>query len=213
MKARKRKLTEKQRLFVQYYTADPRNLIKPVEACRKAGYKGKNIYQQAYYLLNSPATAHVREAIADAMKRHTRDIDISAERILKELAGIAFNDPSEIFSDDGKTIMPISSWPPELRRSIEFVETLEQQNGRTVKRVKFASKEKALELLGRYQSLFIEVLEAKRQLLEHETGRTYLTEDEIMARIEAERANYATHVYKTSNNSSSSSSSNRETIN
>lgn len=128
------KLTTKQELFVAAYLGDAHG--NATEAARMAGYRQPK--QQGHRLLtNVDIAARVAEKVENA--------DISADRVLAELASVAF-----------------ASWT-------EFVEVLSRNKDGTPRKVKMdlTNKVKALELLGKYHSLFVERQQIDVNIREH----------------------------------------------
>ena len=78
-------LTEKQATFVQEYLID----LNATQAAVRAGYSKGSAARYAVELLNKN---HVAEAIRTAMQERNRRVEISQDRILEELARIAFGD-------------------------------------------------------------------------------------------------------------------------
>ena len=100
-----------------------------------------------------PAVAAELKAGRAAQRRRTR---LDADRLLRELAEIAFSDIGDLFDQDGSPLMP-HQIPPYARGAIESLTV-----ARTVSatgavtetfRVKFWDKGKALELLARHLGL------------------------------------------------------------
>jgi phage terminase small subunit len=87
--ARKTKLNEQQRLFVKYYIVT----LNAAESARRAGYSVKTARQMGYELLTRP---YIVDAIEKGVEKRMEKADISAERILEELASIAFLTPEQL---------------------------------------------------------------------------------------------------------------------
>lgn len=82
------KLTEKQRRFVEEYLID----LNATQAYLRAGYSAKNenvAGVEAHKLLRNPK---IDKAIQEAMDERSKRTEITADRVLKELAHIAFDD-------------------------------------------------------------------------------------------------------------------------
>lgn len=78
-------LTAKQRAFVREYLVD----LNATQAAIRAGYSEATAKEQASRLLTN---VHVESAVAAAMKIRSDRTDITADRVLKELAKIGFAD-------------------------------------------------------------------------------------------------------------------------
>lgn len=162
-------LTDKQAQFVREYLLD----LNATQAAIRAGYSEKNASRIASELLDK---THVRDAIDAAKEKRAEKTDITAERVLTEIARMAFYDPSEImreigeedadddgryrYSDDGKIYGlrgpgDIRALPENVRRVI--VGWSWDKAGNFV--VKLADKSKALDQLARHLSLYNDKLE------------------------------------------------------
>jgi phage terminase small subunit len=78
-------LTAKQRAFVREYLID----LNATQAAIRAGYSEKTAYSQGERLLRN---VEVQRAISAAMKIRADRTDITADRVIKELAKIGFAD-------------------------------------------------------------------------------------------------------------------------
>lgn len=76
-------LTEKQKRFVQEYLVD----LNATAAAKRAGYSEKSAARIAVELLNKTQVSH---EIQKAMKRRQQRTEITQDRVLQELAAIAF---------------------------------------------------------------------------------------------------------------------------
>jgi len=91
------------------------------------------------------------------MEERLRKIGVRAERVLTEIARVAFSDLRQLFRKDGTLKLP-SEWSRESSASIAGVEILEEFQGRGedrtlighTKKIKVFDKIKALEFLARY---------------------------------------------------------------
>jgi hypothetical protein len=85
-------------------------------------------------------------------------IEFMTDKILREVARIAFLDIRNAFDDQGN-LKPIKELPDDVAAAIEAFEEVVHKDGRKGKRVKFASKTKMLELLGKQFQMFKESVE------------------------------------------------------
>lgn len=129
-----RDLSTKQKLFVAAYLGDAHG--NATEAARMAGYS-KPRQSGSENLSNPVISARVAQKVENA--------DISADRVLAELASVAF-----------------ASWT-------EFVEVLSRNKDGTPRKVKMdlTNKVKALELLGKYHQVFVERQQLDINIREH----------------------------------------------
>src|SRR5579875_2449812 len=79
------KLTPKQKRFVEEYLID----LNATQAAIRAGYSAKNADKIGSELLGK---TRVAEAIQKAMDERSKRTEITADRVLQELARIAFDD-------------------------------------------------------------------------------------------------------------------------
>lgn len=90
-------MTDRQQRFVAEYLIDPNQK----QAAIKAGYSEKTAEQIGYQLLQKTSVA---EAITKAQKRREKRTDITADKVLQELASIGFDDEKERTSDRLKAL-------------------------------------------------------------------------------------------------------------
>lgn len=145
---------------VQFATEYLSNGGSATDAYCKVYPKCKRVsaYTLGPQLLQHPDVARIiREAEQKAMEK----FNISAERIVQELACMAFLDIADLYNDDG-SLKQLSEMPEEARRALEGIEVDElfdgfgqdrEHVGRT-KKLKVASKRAALQLLGETMALF-----------------------------------------------------------
>lgn len=93
------KLNNKQAAFVEEYLVD----LNATAAAGRAGYSDPNYGRQ---LLTNP---NVAPAIADAVKKRASKTEVTAERVLEELARIGFADIRDLFEWDEETAAFIPS--------------------------------------------------------------------------------------------------------
>ena len=84
-------MTRKQDRFVKEYLID----LNATQAAIRAGYSPKTANEQGARLL---ANASVQEAIAKAMAERSKRTGISQDRVIQELARIAFVNPQNVIN-------------------------------------------------------------------------------------------------------------------
>ena len=94
-----KKLTAKQKLFVEEYLID----LNASAAARRAGYAKKRADQIGFENLKKPDVAR---AIQLRMAEREKRTEITQDRVLQEYARIAFLDPRQLVDENG-TILPL----------------------------------------------------------------------------------------------------------
>lgn len=142
-----RKLTDKQKKFVEEYLID----LNATQACIRAGYSVRTANEQGAQNL---AKLSIQEAISKAMAERSRRTGINQDRIVQELARIAFVKITDVVDSDGEINTNASDDDLACIESYK-VEDSDSVNGSSSKReVKLASKIKALELLGKHVGMW-----------------------------------------------------------
>ncbi len=143
------KLTPKQAAFVGEYLVD----LNATQAAIRAGYSKRAARQMADENMSKPAIA---EAIAAAKFERSRRTKISSDRVLQELACIAFFDIAKAFTPDGG-LLPLDQMDEDTRRVLAGLEVNELfADGKHIgnlKKVKIADKLVALDKLARHLGL------------------------------------------------------------
>lgn len=141
------KLTEKQQRFVEEYLVD----LNATQAAIRAGYSVKTADVQGSRMLGN---VKVQSAIGEAMALRSRRTGINQDRVVLELAKIAFVKITDIVNSDGEIKEDAK---PEDLACIETVKykASNTDKGDSVEReVKISSKLKALELLGKHLGMW-----------------------------------------------------------
>lgn len=179
-------LTAKQKRFCDEYLID----LNATQAAIRAGYSPKTAEQTASRLLRN---VKVQEYIAKRQKELSRSTEITQERVIKELALIAFSNNADyahvvekkmkaevggalvdVLDEDGKPVMYRTVEPvlteeltEEQKRALAVI-----KKGREGLEVKSCDKVKALELLGKHLGIFTDKIEANV----NDTTRSELSE-------------------------------------
>lgn len=140
-------MTEKQKRFCEEYLID----LNATQAAIRAGYSPKTANEQGAQLL---AKLSVQDEIARAMAARSRRIGISQDRVITELAKIAFVNASDVIDLDRATVQPGAR-----RDDLACVQSVKVKEGNITEReIKLADKLKALELLGKHLGMFTDKL-------------------------------------------------------
>lgn len=160
-------LTDQQKLFVREYCVD----LDAGRAAIESGYKNKSA---GHSLMRRP---HIIDSVRRQIARRARQTEIDAERVLCELAMIAFGDPGDMFAEDG-TMVHIQDMPVEVRKMISSldVETRETRDGATVTmaKVRFWNKLEALNMIGKHLGILGSQVEQKHLHLHSEVSNPFL---------------------------------------
>jgi len=78
------------------------------------------------------------------------------EMVVRNLRMYADFDPAEMFDADGR-LLNIKDMPERIRRALSAMEIGEGLDGEVTKRVKWIDPGRAIELLGKYRKMFVEV--------------------------------------------------------
>jgi len=144
------KMTARQARFVQEYLLD----LNASAAARRAGYAPRNANVTGPRLLSN---ASIAAAVDAAMAERSARTAVSADRVVQELAKIAFLDARLLFDENGLP-RPISELDDDTAAAIAGLEVsvTEDDNGRVtrVAKIKIADKLAALEKLGKHLGLY-----------------------------------------------------------
>ena len=146
-----KKLTEKQKLFVQEYLID----LNATQAAIRAGYKAtkKDTFEVIGYQLLQKTS--VSEQIQLAMAERSRRTGINQDRVIQELARIAFVNPQNVINSEDASVRADASEDDLACIQSVKVKTMDGDKGSSVEReVRLADKMRALELLGKHLGMF-----------------------------------------------------------
>ena len=147
-------LAPRQAQFVAQYLID----LNATRAAQRAGYSLKTAYSQGQRLLKN---VEVQSAIQAAMDKRAEKLEITADRVLDEIAKLVFFDPRKFFEDDG-SLKRIQDLDDDTAMSLARMEVIELFEGSgeqkhaygLMKKIKLADKLSALEKLGKHLKLF-----------------------------------------------------------
>lgn len=161
-----RKLNPKQQRFVEEYLID----LNATQAAIRAGYSPKTATAIASENLSKPS---ISAAIACAMAERSKRTGITQDRILEELAKVAFIKLTDIVDDTGKIKAGATDEDRACIESIKYKRTDTDTGYSEEREVKASSKLKAIELLMRYTGMLDsriskEQLKLNREKFEYE---------------------------------------------
>ncbi|WP_442486515.1 terminase small subunit [Fusobacterium necrophorum] len=137
----------KQDLFVKEYLKD----LNATQAYIRAGYKAKDEKSAAVLANRLLRKVKIQEKIQKAMAEREKRTEITQDRVLREIANLAFTDRTGIVNlkKNRVIIQDFEELTPEQRACVAGVK--ETKYGIEVS---FYNKEKALEMLGRHLGMF-----------------------------------------------------------
>lgn len=140
-------LTPKQGQFVQEWLVD----MNATQAVLRAGYKCRSEKAAGVQGARLLANVRIQQAIAEARKAQEARTQITADRVLRELAAIAFADAGDYQTVEGDELALLDSdrIPADKRRAIQGY-----RRGKFGPEVVLADKIKALELIGKHLGMF-----------------------------------------------------------
>lgn len=153
-------LTEKQKIFVKEYLID----LNATQAAIRAGYSAKTADQIGFQLLNKTS---VSEEIKKEMAKRSKRTGINADRVLNELARIAFANAKDVIDFENASIRENAS--EDDLACIQSVKVKKQisDKGETEERsVAMYDKKSALELLGKHLGMFKEKVDLNVEISE-----------------------------------------------
>jgi len=153
------KLTARQQRFVEEYLKD----LNATKAAARAGYSAKTSNEQGSRLL---ANASVAEAIAKAKAARSARTEITQDRVLKELARLAFSDVRHYTIGDTGLVDLAEGAPEDAHVAVSTIEreVFHGETGTTYKtKVKLWDKPGMLRLAGKHVGIkgFADQLEVK----------------------------------------------------
>lgn len=178
--ANMRKLTPKQRRFVEEYLVD----LNATQAAIRAGYSRKTAASQGERLLRN---VEVKAAIQAAMKARQERTEITQDRVIAELAKIAFGDQRRVMTwgPTGVKLRDSNELTGEEAAIVAEVSESVTATGGTLK-LKTHDKVGALKLLGEHLGMFkqrVEVTGKDGGPIKHQRDVADLTDEELAAEL------------------------------
>lgn len=155
------KLTAKQQRFCDEYLID----LNATQAAIRAGYKAnkKNTFEVIGYQLLQKTS--VLEKIQQEMAKRSKRTGINQDRVIQELARIAFVNASDVIDPEDASVR-LNATEDDLAciQSVK-VKTMDGEKGSSIEReVKLNDKMKALELLGKHLGMFKDKVELESDM-------------------------------------------------
>jgi phage terminase small subunit len=140
-------LNGKRLVFAREYLVDQ----NATAAAIRAGYSENTAKQQGSRLLTK---ADVQRFVQEGLEQRVAKLELTTERLDKELAGVCFLDPARLVDPETGTVLPLSAMPEDVRRVVRSVKVQEIFEGKGAERkqvgrvleVKLEPKTEALRL-------------------------------------------------------------------
>ena len=146
------KLTEKQQRFVDEYLID----LNATQAAIRAGYSAKTAQEQGSQNLSK---LMVQQAIAEQMAERSRRTGVNQDRVVLELARIAFVKITDIIGSEGEIKSTATDDDLACIESVKYKGSESETSSSVEREVKLSSKLKALELLGKHLGMWNDKLD------------------------------------------------------
>lgn len=143
-----KKLTKKQQVFVEEYLVD----LNATQAAIRAGYSADTANVIGCENLTKP---NIQQAIAEQMAERSKRTGVNQDRVVLELARIAFINPKNLINPVDASIKPEATEDDLACIQSVKVKTMDGAKGSSVEReIRLNDKMKALELLGKHLGMW-----------------------------------------------------------
>ena len=149
------KLTAKQKRFIEEYLID----LNATQASIRAGYSPNTAQEIGSENLSKPI---IKNEIDKAIAERSRRTGINQDRVLREIAKIAFVNPSDVINFNQATVKENASDDDLAVISGVKIKSIPTDDGDIQEReVKLYDKLKALDMLGKHLGMFTDKVELK----------------------------------------------------
>lgn len=141
-------MTPKQARFVEEYLVD----LNATQAAIRAGYSAKRAQEIGYQQLQKTP---VQQALMVAQRERSARTGITADRVVKEIARVAFSDMRKLMTwgPSGVSLVPSDRLDDESAAAVSEVSETVTKDGGSLK-LKLHNKVEALEKLARHVGLY-----------------------------------------------------------
>lgn len=151
-------MTQKQKKFIEEYLID----LNATQAAIRAGYSPNTARQIGSENLSKPV---IQNAIDKAMAERSRRTGINQDRVIHEIAKLAFLNPVDVIDMDEATIKGEANRDDTACIASVKVKVVPTDEGSITEReVKTYDKLKALELLGKHLGMFTDKLKMESNI-------------------------------------------------
>ena len=146
-------MTKKQKRFVEEYLID----LNATQAAIRAGYSPDSAGDIGCENLKKP---DIRACIDKAMAERSRRIGVNQDRVIEELAKLAFVNPANVINFDEATVkLGASDDDLAYIQSVKVKTVSGEKSDTTEREVRLCDKKAALELLGKHLGMFKDKVE------------------------------------------------------
>lgn len=146
-------MTKKQKRFVEEYLID----LNATQAAIRAGYSPITAQEQGSRMLSN---VMVQTAVAKAMADRSRRTGINQDRVVLELAKIAFVNAADVIDSSNATIKSDATADDTAAIQSVKVKVIPTKDGEGIEReIRLNDKIKALELLGKHLGMWNDKVE------------------------------------------------------
>lgn len=151
-------MTRKQKVFCEEYLID----LNATQAAIRAGYSPATATSIGSENLSKP---DIRACIDKALAERSKRTGVNADRVIDELAKIAFVNPADVVNLNEATVIENADAADTAAISSVKVKKSYSENGETVEReVRMQDKTRSLELLGKHLGLFTDKVQVDGKL-------------------------------------------------
>ena len=143
-------MTKKQKRFIEEYLID----LNATQAAIRAGYSPDTAYSIGNENMKKP---EIKAKIDKAMAERSKRTGVNADRVVRELAKIAFVNADDVIDTETATLKPDAA--REDTAAIQSVKVKTFGEDGLEREIKMADKLKALELLGKHLGMFKDKVE------------------------------------------------------
>lgn len=150
-------ITTQQQKFIDEYLLDPSSYTK---AAIRAGYSITSAGSHASHLMSMPK---IRGAIEDAQRERSHKLGITQDRVLQELALVAFANIKDVMTtnEEGDTVIDLQKMPRAISAALSEVSisTKGGKNKTKTAKVKMSDKLSALDKIMKHLGMFVDKVE------------------------------------------------------
>lgn len=151
------RLTAKQKRFIEEYLID----LNATQAAIRAGYSPHTAKEIGSENLSKP---HIRTHVERELAERSKRTGINQDRVIRELARIAFVNPTEVVNTQEATLKDNAKEDDTAAIASVKVKIVDGDFSSIEREIRFADKLKALEMLGKHMGMFTDKLHLSGQV-------------------------------------------------